>query len=311
MDNEPKGVRRPAPSADPTAAGPLIRRTEGLCQSQKLQAIGTHAAGIAHEITTPTQYIGDNTLFLRTGFDDLLRVLKRCDELEATVARGDATEGALDRLRAAKEDADWGYLLEEIPRAIRETLDGIARITEIVRAMKDFSHPTEHVKIPTDLNGAIHTTVTVCRNEWKHAATIATELDPDLPMVRCLPGELNQALLNLIVNAAHAIAEKNVHSPSARGTITFRSRRTGGWVEIDVSDDGTGIPEEIRDCVYDPFFTTKTIGKGTGQGLTIARSILVDKLGGDLQFVTAEGTGTTFTLRIPIDGIDISEKKAA
>ncbi|MBI3300896.1 MAG: HAMP domain-containing histidine kinase [Deltaproteobacteria bacterium] len=173
-------------------------------------------------------------------------------------------------------------------------------MTKIVRAMKEFSHPGSEEKVETDLNRAIETTITVARNEWKYVAELATDLDSSLPPVPCLPGEFNQVILNLIINAAHAIAVVVSEGSTSKGTITVSTRHDGDWAEIRVSDTGTGIPEAIRAKIFAPFFTTKEVGKGTGQGLAIAHSVIVDKHKGTIGFETEVGRGTTFIIRLPL-----------
>jgi signal transduction histidine kinase len=198
------------------------------------------------------------------------------------------------------EQLDVEYLMEEVPKAIQQSLDGIERVAGIVQAMKEFSHPGTEEKTAIDLNRAIQSTITVARNEWKYVAEVVTEFDSCLPMARCLPGEFNQVILNLIINAAQAIAETAQEGDAARGTITISTRRDGEWAEIRIGDTGTGIPEAIRSRVFDPFFTTKEVGKGTGQGLAIAHSIVVDKHQGTITFDTETGKGTTFIIRLPL-----------
>ena len=189
-----------------------------------------------------------------------------------------------------------------MPQAIRQSLEGTERVAKIVRAMKEFSHPGVEEKTAIDLNRAIESTVTVSRNEWKYVAEVVTDLDPDLPLVRCLPGDLNQAVLNLVVNAAHAIekrreVERNVDQ---LGHIAVSTRRVGDQVELRVADDGTGIPADVLPRIFDPFFTTKPVGKGTGQGLAITYSVVVEKHGGTIDVETESGRGTTFILRLPL-----------
>jgi PAS domain S-box-containing protein len=229
-----------------------------LRRAQKLEAIGQLAAGIAHEINTPAQYIGDNIHFLEGAFRDLLEAI---DRLEA-----DLGPKVLEPLLA---EADLPFLRREIPRAIGESIEGTARVTQIVRAMKEFSHPGSDDPVEVDLNRSVESTVTVSRNEWKYVADVVLDLDPDLAPVVCFPGEMNQAVLNLVVNAAHAIADAHLGDPGAKGTITISTRQAGDAVEIRVADTGTGIPEGLRDRIFDPFFTTKPLGKGTGQGLAL------------------------------------------
>jgi len=271
-----------------------------LRQAQKLEAIGQLAAGIAHEINTPMQYVGDNTRFLQNCFQQLATLLREIQTLQVAPQAGQPCEEILDRLRQGAQEADLEYLLEEIPRAIEQTLQGVARVTKVVRAMKEFSHPGTAEKTPTDLNHAIETTVTISRNEWKYVADLELALDSQLPPVPCLPGEFNQAILNLVVNAAQAIAERLGPSPTQKGRITIQTRRADPWAEIRIADTGCGIPEAIRDRIFEPFFTTKPVGKGTGQGLAIVRNVIVDKHGGTIDFETQVGQGTTFILRLPL-----------
>jgi PAS domain S-box-containing protein len=266
----------------------------------KLESIGQLAAGIAHEINTPAQYIGDNTRFLQDAFRDLESVYRLYQELLEVAVQSDLTREAADKVRTLARSVDDGYLLAEIPKAIDQTLEGINRVTTLVAAMKEFSHPGKKEKTPTDLNRGIENTIAVSRNEWKYVAEMETHYDPSLPLVPCLPGDLNQVILNLIVNAAHAIAD--VDRSGERGKIVVRTRQGQHWVEIEVQDTGAGIPEHARDHIFEPFFTTKDVGKGTGQGLAIARSVVVDKHGGTIQFVTETGKGTTFTIRLPLGG---------
>ena len=264
-----------------------------LRQAQKLEAIGQLAAGIAHEINTPIQYIGDNTKFLAEAFTDVFKVVSALEALPGAEAP------ALARIR---EEADLPFVREEMPRAIEQSLEGIARVTRIVRAMKDFSHPgTEH-PVDVDLNRSIESTITVSRNEWKYVADLVLDLDPALPPVLCFPNEMNQAVLNLVVNAAHAIADAGGGQGGVKGTLTVSTARAGGMVEIRVRDTGTGIPEHVRSRIFDPFFTTKEVGKGTGQGLAIVHNVAVERHRGSVTFETEPGRGSVFIMRIPIAG---------
>ncbi len=272
-----------------------------LAQAQKLESIGQLAAGIAHEINTPTQYVGDNTRFLEEAFGDLDRLLEALERLLEEARAGGVRPETVAEAEAALEEADLEYLREEIPAAIAQSLEGIDRVTRIVAAMKEFSHPGRGEKVPTDLNKQIESTVTVSRNEWKYVAELETRLDPELPLVPCLAAELNQVFLNIIVNAAHAIRDVVGDGSQGKGKITVSSHRDGDWVEVRIADTGTGIPDHARAKVFDPFFTTKEVGKGTGQGLAIAHSVVVDKHGGTLTFETETGKGTTFIIRLPLN----------
>lgn len=276
------------------------RMQHELARAQKLESIGHLAAGIAHEINTPAQYVGDNTRFLQEAFRDVNNLLGKLDRLLAAAREDNVTDELLAEVEAAAGKTDIGYLTEEVPKAIEQTLEGIERVASIVRAMKEFSHPGNGEKQAVDLNRAIRSTLTVSRNEWKYVAELVTDLAPDLPPVPCLPGDLNQVILSLVVNAAHAIADVVRDGSGPKGTLTVTTRRDGDWAEIRIEDSGTGIPEEIRENVFDPFFTTKDVGKGTGQGLTIAHSIVVHKHGGTITFESEVGRGTTFIIRLPI-----------
>lgn len=272
-----------------------------LHDARRLEAVGQLAAGIAHEINTPLQYTGDNTRFIQESFQDIGVALEAYGQVLSALKAGTVSPDLVERVDKALEQADVPYLLEEMPQAIQQSLEGIDRVTRIVRAMKDFSHPGVKDKAAIDINRAIESTTTVCRNEWKYVAEMELALDRALPPVLCLPGELNQVILNLIINAAHAIAAAGA-GDQAKGVIAVSSRLTGDWVEIRVRDTGTGIPEDVRPRIFDPFFTTKDVGKGTGQGLTIAHSVVVDKHDGTIDFETATGVGTTFIVRLPLEG---------
>ncbi|WP_319405330.1 response regulator [uncultured Desulfosarcina sp.] len=274
-----------------------------LRQSQKLEAIGQLAAGIAHEINTPIQYVGDNTRFLEDAFGDIQPVMQTYARLLAAVkANADTSEPVADAERAI-EAADLSYLSSEVPTAIGQSLEGIQRVSRIIKAMRQFSHPGTDRKIETDLNQALESTITVSRNEWKYVADMETDFAAGLPAVPCFPGELNQVFLNLIINAAHAIGEKTDEGKQGKGLIRVSTRMVDDTVQIRIADNGGGIPASIRQRVFDPFFTTKPVGKGTGQGLTIAHAVIKEKHNGSIQFDSREGEGTTFTIALPIQAV--------
>jgi len=278
------------------------RLEEQLAQAQKMQAIGHLAAGIAHEISTPAQFVGDNTHFLQDAFADFKQLLDRGQDLAQAVRGGRPWQAPLNELDAATDMLDLNYLNAEVPLAIEHILDGVQRISKIVRSMKFFAHPGDDVeKKPLDLNEAIESTIVISRNEWKYVAEMETDLDPGLPPVAGRSGEINQVLLNLVTNAAHAIAAKSGDGPSAKGTIRIMSRRRNGWAEIRIQDSGDGIPDGLRSKVFDLFFTTKEEGRGSGQGLAIAHAVVVEKHGGELTFDSTPGQGTTFCIRLPMD----------
>lgn len=279
----------------------LRREGEGrLHQARKMQSIGQLAAGIAHEINTPTQYVGDNLQFLGESFEDLRGLLTLVRSLLHSPEFAALPEPMRETLDDAVERADLDYQLEEIPSAIQQASDGVRRIGDIVRAMREFSHGGGREKSVADVNRCVESTVTVSRNEWKYVAEVELDLDPDLPSIPTLAAELNQVLLNLLVNAAHAIAATGSGDERGLGAITIRTRRSEAGVEIAVEDNGCGIPLALQPRIFEPFFTTKPVGMGTGQGLAISRTIVLDKLGGHLEFVSTPGLGSTFVIQLPL-----------
>jgi signal transduction histidine kinase len=244
--------------------------------SQKLEAIGQLAAGIAHEINTPIQYVGDNLAFIREATSDLLRVVGAtpCDD----------------------PDIDLGYIRHELPGALESIEHGVARIATIVRAMKELSHPGPREATLTDLNHSLANALEVTASSYRYVADVATDFG-SIPAVTCYPAELNQVFLNLIVNAAHAMEDR---PEGHRGTLGLRTRRDGDDVVVSISDTGSGIPAALHPRIFDAFFTTKEVGKGTGQGLAISRAIVVERHHGALTFETAVGVGTTFHVRLPV-----------
>ena len=248
--------------------------------AQKLEAVGRLAAGIAHEINTPIQYISDSVHFLGSAFNEMLA----------------AVAGA-EQPQEAHSAPDLPFFLEEVPRAIERIIEGTQRVATIVRAMKEFAHPDATEKAPADLNRAIETTLLIARSEYKYVATVQLHCG-EMPQVICNIGELSQVFLNLIVNAAHALADAGRNAESGR--IMIRTSLAEGWAELQFEDNGCGIPQAIIDKIYDPFFTTKEVGRGSGQGLAIARSIVVDKHSGRISVASTPGVGTCFTLRLPV-----------
>ena len=272
-----------------------------LQQSHKMEAIGQLAAGIAHEINTPVQFVGDNTRFFQDSFDDLIQVIKKQQEALSAARSNSLTDELAEKTDQLIEENDLEYLEEEVPLAIEQTLKGVERIAKIVQAMKIFAHPGMVAKEPVDINQEIEKTITITRNEWKYVADLKTDFDESLPMVPCFRAEFNQVILNMIVNAAHAIAEKNQDNQSEKGTIQVRTIHEGDRAKICISDTGAGIPEDIRHKIFDLFFTTKETGKGTGQGLAISHSVIVEKHKGSLTLESQEGKGTTFNITLPLE----------
>ena len=256
-----------------------------MASSDRLESIGRLAAGVAHEINTPVQYLSDSVTFIRDGVGELLAYI---DELHK----------ATDARPAASEDVD--YMREELPPALARVAEGLSRITEIVRSMKVFSHADQREMGEVDLNCAINSTLVVARSEYRDVADVETDLG-EIPRVTCHGGQINQVVLNLVVNAAHAIGDV-IKKGGTRGRITVRTREENGHVVISIADTGGGIPEAIRPRIFDPFFTTKEVGRGTGQGLSVSRNMVVKVHGGELDFTTEPGKGTTFFVRLPVAG---------
>ena len=274
-----------------------------LAQAQKLEAIGQLAAGIAHEINTPAQYVSDNLHFLQDSFAPIKNTIDFL--VHNFMAHKDKLpQDLIDKMNQVLEENDVEFFLEEIPRALEQSLEGISRIAKIVLSMKQFAHPGTEDKVYVDLNKAIENACEVTRNAWKYVADMETDLDPDLPQALCFPAEINQVLLNMIVNAADAIKEKLGESVSdqERGLIKITTRALKDRIQIQITDTGCGIPEEIKDRIFEPFFTTKEVGKGTGQGLAIAHSIIVDKHNGSINVQSEPGQGTTFIIELPVKG---------
>lgn len=272
-----------------------------LLQAQKLESVGRLAAGIAHEINTPIQFISTNINFINEAFQELSQVINSLLELFESTKKSAVTEAQIKANNEIIAHLDWDYLKEEIPRAIDQSNEGIRRVTSIVQAMKEFSHPGGgKQKVNADLNRIIETTITISRNEWKYVATVDTDLDSELQYVPCLVDEMGQVFLNILINAAHAIENRLGNNPEGeKGKITISTKQHDKYIEIRINDTGCGIPAHIRDKVFDPFFTTKEVGKGTGQGLTIAHDVVTRKHNGTLDLETEPGAGTTFIIRLP------------
>lgn len=263
-----------------------------LLHAQKMEAVGQLAAGMAHEINTPMHYIGGNLEFMKQAFDQLSRV--------AALAMNVIEEQGLEGHQLEDHKRKLEFILARLPSAVEQSIEGVATVSSIVSAMKRFSHLAEE-RVTADINEAITSTLTVSKGEWKYLADVNCELDPKLPELECLPGELNQAFLNMIVNAAHAIEEKIGSNSDEKGVISISTSFDDNDIRVSIADTGAGIPDSVVDRIFDPFFTTKQIGKGTGQGLSICRSIFVDKHGGRMNVESTSGEGTVFTIWLPRD----------
>ncbi|MBN9417119.1 MAG: hypothetical protein J0I12_16870 [Candidatus Eremiobacteraeota bacterium] len=249
-----------------------------LARAQRLESVGQLAAGIAHEINTPIQFVSDNTRFLRESFQEIEELMEQ----------------------EVRSPQDMAYLKTEVPLAIEQSLEGLGRVAELVRSLKAFSHPGGESKTAADLNELVRTTATLARNEWRYVADLNLQLDESLPRTPCYPAELNQVLLNLLVNAAHAIQDKVGDDPTDKGEIAIQTRLREAYVEILIQDSGVGMSEETLAKMFEPFFTTKEVGRGTGQGLSIAYDLVVNKLDGKLLCDSQPGRGTCFTIAIPV-----------
>jgi signal transduction histidine kinase len=279
-----------------------------LVAAQKLESVGRLAAGVAHEINTPVQFVSDNVQFVRTSLPDIAAVIRAYRNLLQAVQSAGDVAAAASLAAEAERTADLDYVMENAPAAIESSVEGLGRIATIVRSMKEFAHPDQGEKKLVDLNQAIRSTLVVARNEYKYIAELDTQFG-ELPPVQCYLGEINQVVLNLLVNAAHAISDV-VKDTGGLGKITVGTRLDGDAVEISIGDTGTGIPEAARDKIFDPFFTTKVVGQGTGQGLAMAHSVVVNKHGGTLRFETECGKGTTFFIRLPLEAADLKQAAA-
>ncbi|MBI5942180.1 MAG: PAS domain-containing protein [Caulobacterales bacterium] len=265
-------------------------------QNQNLESIGQLAAGVAHEINTPIQFIGDNLQFLRNAFTDLEQVMRAAQSL----ADG---SGTAPDLSTALSNADAGFLVHEVPRAIDQSQHGVDQVAHIVRALKDFAHPGATSRQAVDVNECLRTTIEVARNEYRYIANLSIDLAQDIPLISAVPSELNQTFLNLLVNAAHAIQAKLENGGGVgriKGTIAISSRCSEGMIEIRIRDNGCGIAPEHRQRLFTPFFTTKPVGMGTGQGLSLCHAFIVKHHGGTIDCESEPGVGSVFIIRVPL-----------
>lgn len=278
-----------------------------LGQAQKMESVGQLAAGIAHEINTPIQFVGDNIQFLQGAFDDIGLLIDLFEQLVEAVQTHSPTEGLLKQIAEQSEIADLPFLRGEFPGAIKQSLQGIERVASIVRAMKEFSQPSSESKTSVDINHAIENALAVTIGQYREIASVETSLDPSLSPVVCLSGQINQCLLNILANAFEAIAE---HCEPGTGKFHITTRRDGDNVEIRFADNGPGISSEIIERIFEPFFTTKEVGKGTGQGLAFVYDVIVDKHDGAIHAQSQPGGGTTFVISLPIASTSGANRRA-
>jgi PAS domain S-box-containing protein len=268
-----------------------------LNQTHKMEAVGQLAGGIAHEINTPIQYIGENLKFIFESYQDTTSLLKSYSQLMQKAADLPELQQDVANVKAMIEEIDLTYLEEETTSAIEQSISGTEQVANIVQAMKEFAHPGSKQMVLADMNRIVSNAVAVCKNEWKYVADTELKLGDNLPQVKCLGGEVSQVVLNLVINAAHAIEAAEL---GRKGLITISTSYNQDYLEVSVTDTGTGIPKDVQDHVFNPFFTTKDVGQGTGQGLAIAQDIVVVKHQGELFFETEEGAGTRFVMRLPL-----------
>ena len=269
-----------------------------LRHAQKMESVGQLAAGVAHEINTPIQFVGDNLRFLGNSFEGVERLLHILDKVNQDSVGHQLLNEALEQKRLLEQDMDLDFARKEIPEAIQQSIVGIERVATIVQGMKEFSHPGNASPTAVDINGALKSTISVSRNEWKYVADIRTDFDESLPIISGYPGDLNQAFLNIIVNAAHAIeACTNID----RGEIVISTSTQHDCVVVEIADNGCGITEKDLQKVFEPFYTTKEVGKGTGQGLSVVHSVIVDKHNGKIEVDSTLGQGTVLMVRLPYE----------
>ncbi|MBN2041908.1 MAG: PAS domain S-box protein [Spirochaetes bacterium] len=271
-----------------------------LSRAQKLESIGQLSSGIAHEINTPAQYITDNVYFLRDAFSDILEIVRHNIDLADCFKNKKDVNDKVRKMIKTVSQIDTNFLMEEIPKAIAQSIEGLNRVTRIVKSMKQFSHPGTKSRTLLNINNLLDDTITISRNEWKYSSNIITNFDHNLPMLPCFPGELNQAFLNIIINSSDAIKEKTGSNPEEKGAIEISTYMEDNMIVVTITDTGAGIPEDIQDKIFDPFFTTKEAGKGSGQGLPLTYDIIVNKHKGSIDFKSKRNKGTLCTVRLPL-----------
>lgn len=282
-----------------------------LDQALRMESVGQLAAGVAHEINTPMQYIGDNVRYVAKSMKKLENVFERLPELldaEVTTERiEEIREEVLGSIKLSKIKST----LVQIPDALNDSIEGVASVSKIVAAMKEFTHPGSDQKSEVCINHVLESTITVAKNEWKYVSEIETSFEKEICKIEALPSELNQAFLNIIVNASHAISDRVSAGDIAKGMIKISTSAAADHVLVTIEDNGGGIPAAVRDKVFEPFFTTKEVGKGTGQGLSVAFTVIKKKHGGNVSFTVEEGVGTTFMVKLPKKAFEFESNESS
>jgi len=276
------------------------RLRQELEHSQKMQSIGTLAAGIAHEINSPLQFTNDNVDFIANSVDEIMKLVNTYNRLLMNCHTDEDKENARKQIAELVKQINFDFITSEMPDALSQTKNGISRIRRIVNAMKQYSHLNNEEKKPANLNETLENAEIITRNEWKYYADIENRFSDDIPFISCYEADLNQVFMNLIVNAAHAVQDAIEKEIIKRGVIVICTRKAGEKVLISICDNGTGIPKDVHNRIYDPFFTTKEVGKGTGQGLSIVHKTIVEKHQGKIWFETELNKGTTFFISLPV-----------
>lgn len=267
-----------------------------LSESRRMEAIGALSSGIAHELNTPIQFIGDNIKFVGLALNKIHESYRRYDGLKCECEAAGLLPETVERINKFNSDIELPALVGEVMTAIRETMEGIRQVRDIALMMKEFSHPGTGAPALADINRVVQSAVRMCRSRHENIAKIKTELAGDLPQAPCQRGQIQQVLVNMIVNAVEAIEEQGI----AEGMILIETKGAKDAVRIEVSDNGPGIPKELREKIFDPFFTTKQVGKGTGQGLALAKDFIITQHGGKLLLEQRPGFSTTFVIELPL-----------
>ncbi|OIQ44950.1 MAG: histidine kinase [Gammaproteobacteria bacterium MedPE] len=270
-----------------------------LRQSQKLESMGQLSAGIAHEINTPTQYVSDNIMFLNTAFENCLKIIEKAQVL-TNKQHTEITQQELEDIHTIFVENDIDFIISEIPLAVTQSIEGLQRVKKIIGAMKSFSHSNQGEMSRVNIVEAIESTIIISRSEWRYIAELKTQYAEELPYIKCLRDEFNQVILNFIVNAAHAIEEKYSNDSAELGQIYIEVSSEDDSITIIIKDDGIGMSSDVKEKIFSPFYTTKGVGKGTGQGLSLAYSVIVEKHKGSITVTSEPMMGTTFNIMLPV-----------